>query len=163
MKQRVLAGLRRYACRCGRLRWGTGLSHYVLSQPSRLASSSIPQQNCSHRVNDVCNGSPSRIRMVRRISFGMTTRPRSSIRRTIPVAFIYISPLALFSFLLSAKMQKICGSKESQTNICTGQSLKFCREQGSFSPKYTGAVVKRRQLILIALRQGAALLTLISR
>lgn len=39
--------------------------------------------------NVVCNGSPSRIRMVRRISLGITIRPRSSIRRTIPVAFIY--------------------------------------------------------------------------
>ena len=40
-------------------------------------------------VNVVCAGSPSRIRIVRRISFGITTRPRSSIRLTIPVAFIY--------------------------------------------------------------------------
>ena len=40
-------------------------------------------------VNVVCSGSPSRIRIVRRISFGITTRPRSSIRLTIPVAFIY--------------------------------------------------------------------------
>lgn len=42
-------------------------------------------------VHVVSNGSPSRIRMVRRISFGITTRPRSSIRRTIPVAFIKAS------------------------------------------------------------------------
>ena len=41
------------------------------------------------RANVINNGSPSRIRMVRRISLGMTTRPRSSIRRTIPVAFIF--------------------------------------------------------------------------
>ena len=41
------------------------------------------------RANVINNGSPSRIRMVRRISLGMTTRPRSSIRLTIPVAFIY--------------------------------------------------------------------------
>ena len=44
------------------------------------------------RVKVINNGSPSRMRMVRRISFGMTTRPRSSIRRTIPVAFISIQP-----------------------------------------------------------------------
>ena len=43
-------------------------------------------------VNDVSDGSPSRIRIVLRISFGMTTRPRSSIRLTIPVAFIVDSP-----------------------------------------------------------------------
>lgn len=40
-------------------------------------------------VNVISNGSPSRIRIVRRISLGITTRPRSSMRRTIPVAFIY--------------------------------------------------------------------------
>ncbi len=34
------------------------------------------------------DGSPSRIRIVRRISLGMTTLPRSSIRLTIPVAFM---------------------------------------------------------------------------
>ena len=44
------------------------------------------------RANVINNGSPSRIRMVRRISFGMTTRPRSSMRRTMPVAFIYEIP-----------------------------------------------------------------------
>ena len=38
----------------------------------------------------ISSGSPSRIRIVLRISFGITTRPRSSILRTIPVAFIYI-------------------------------------------------------------------------
>ena len=56
------------------------------------------------RANVICNGSPSRIRMVRRISLGMTTRPRSSIRRTIPVAFIYeIPPVkANFTSVVSA-------------------------------------------------------------
>ena len=44
----------------------------------------------------VSSGSPSRIRIVRRISFGMTILPRSSIRLTIPVAFIiYNNLLAL--------------------------------------------------------------------
>ena len=56
--------------------------------PFRLAKSSIAAQNLSHGANVICNGSPSRIRIVRRISLGMTTRPRSSMRRTIPVAFI---------------------------------------------------------------------------
>jgi len=33
---------------------------------------------------------------VRRISFGITTRPKSSIRRTIPVAFISVkTPLSV--------------------------------------------------------------------
>ena len=61
--------------------------HHVQLQPVRFARSSIPKQNRSHCVNVVNDGSPSRMRMVRRISLGMTTRPRSSIRRTIPVAF----------------------------------------------------------------------------
>ena len=63
------------------------------SHPFRLAKSSIAKQNVSHGVNDVCNGSPSRIRRVLLISFGMTILPRSSTRRTMPVAFII-----LFSF-----------------------------------------------------------------
>ena len=51
------------------------------------------------------SGSPSRIRIVRRISFGMTIRPRSSIRLTIPVAFIYIKSPCIYRFvmLVSAK------------------------------------------------------------
>ena len=51
----------------------------------------IAYKNRVTGVNDVSVGSPSRIRMVLLISFGMTTRPRSSIRLTIPVAFIYFS------------------------------------------------------------------------
>ena len=61
--------------------------------PRRLAKSNIEKQNFSHRVNDVCNGSPSRMRRGLLISFGMTILPRSSTRRTMPVAFII-----LFSF-----------------------------------------------------------------
>ena len=49
----------------------------------------IAIQNLSKGVNVVCSGSPSRMRKVRLISFGITTLPRSSIRLTIPVAFIY--------------------------------------------------------------------------
>ena len=47
--------------------------------PRRLAKSNIEKQNFSHRVNDVCNGSPSRMRRVLLISFGMTILPRSSL------------------------------------------------------------------------------------
>ena len=53
-------------------------------------------QNFISCVNDVSDGSPSRIRIVRRISFGITTRPRSSIRLTIPVAFILLPPQIIF-------------------------------------------------------------------
>ena len=45
-------------------------------------------------------GVPSLILNVRRISFGITTLPRSSMRRTIPVAFIYVMFLLLFFIYL---------------------------------------------------------------
>ena len=66
--------------------------------PCRFAKSSIAKQNRSHRVNVVCDGSPSRIRMVRRISLGITTLPRSSIRLTMPVAFIFNILLCFWIF-----------------------------------------------------------------
>lgn len=54
--------------------------------PLRPLSSVIARQKTSNTFPVVCNGSPSRIRNVRRISLGMTTLPSSSILRTIPVA-----------------------------------------------------------------------------
>ena len=67
------------------------LRHYVQSSAHLFDRSSMAKQNLSHRANVICDGSPSRIRRVRRISFGMTIRPRSSMRLTMPVAFIYCS------------------------------------------------------------------------
>ena len=64
------------------------IRHYVQFYPILFDKSIIPKQNRFHRSNIVCDGSPSRMRMVRRISLGITTRPRSSMRRTIPVAFM---------------------------------------------------------------------------
>ena len=62
----------------------------------------IAQQNLSLGVNVICEGSPSRILRVLRISLGITILPKSSTRRTIPVAFIvYLSP-----FLYSEMCQK---------------------------------------------------------
>ena len=52
--------------------------HYVQSIQHLFDRSSMAKQNCSHRANVICDGSPSRIFRVRRISLGMTTRPRSS-------------------------------------------------------------------------------------
>lgn len=49
-------------------------------------------------ANVIYDGSPSRILIVRRISFGITILPKSSILRTIPVAFIYLPP-RLFSVM----------------------------------------------------------------
>ena len=78
--------------------------------PHLLDRSSMAKQNLSHRANVICDGSPSRIRMVRRISLGITTRPRSSMRRTIPVAFIYKFPpvKADFSLVVSAAAGVLC-------------------------------------------------------
>ena len=55
--------------------------------PILCPSFRTPSIKISSFVNVISSGSPSRIRMVRRISLGITTRPRSSMRRTIPVAF----------------------------------------------------------------------------
>ena len=67
----------------------------------------IARLNCSSDVNVVHEGSPSRMRRVRLISFGITIRPRSSTLLTMPVAFIYFTP-----FLYSKnvpKTQYLCG------------------------------------------------------
>jgi len=62
--------------------------------PALSAKFCIAQQNWSVGVNVVCKGSPSRIFKVLRISLGITILPKSSPRRTMPVAFInLLSPL----------------------------------------------------------------------
>ena len=61
-------------------------------QPILLCKSNIAKANLCHCFNVVSDGSPSRMRSVLLISFGITTRPKSSIRLTIPVAFISKSP-----------------------------------------------------------------------
>lgn len=48
--------------------------------PIRFANLNIPRQYRLNFVSVICNGSPSRIRIVRRISFGITTLPKSSPR-----------------------------------------------------------------------------------
>ena len=58
-------------------------------------------------VNEFSDGSPSRIRIVLRISFGITTLPRSSIRLTIPVAFIKI-----FDYVLNVNYVEHCTDKD---------------------------------------------------
>ncbi len=67
--------------------------YYVFAHRSKVPQSrllsAIMESQKAVCVNDVNNGSPSRILIVRLISFGMTTLPRSSILLTIPVAFIY--------------------------------------------------------------------------
>ena len=55
------------------------------------------QANLSLAANVVNSGSPSRILRVLRISFGMTILPKSSTRRTMPVAFIFLPLLVVIS------------------------------------------------------------------
>ena len=71
--------------------------HSVIILCARLC---IAQQNLSIGVNVVSRGSPSRMRSVRRISLGITIRPKSSTLLTIPVAFIYLSPFLVGTPLL---------------------------------------------------------------
>ena len=70
------------------------------SKDSAITQKSAKRADKVFTVNVIRDGSPSRIRMVRRISFGMTTLPRSSMRRTIPVAFIYAKISLLYKFVL---------------------------------------------------------------
>ena len=72
---------------------------YMYSQmPLRLAKSNMEKQYFCQFSNVVCEGSPSRILIVLRNSFGITTLPRSSMRRTIPVAFIFKNLLLNLAF-----------------------------------------------------------------
>ena len=66
----------------------------------------IAIQNLSKGVNVVSSGSPSRIRIVLLISFGITTRPRSSILLTIPVAFIFTKISLLYKFVLLVSVKQ---------------------------------------------------------
>ena len=110
--------------------------------PRRLAKSNIEKQYFSHRVNDVCNGSPSRIRRVLRISLGMTIRPRSSTRRTMPVAFILV-PL-----LVVIPRASVCGNMGimRRSRLNTGFPL--------YSPviRRKGKLTMYRNKILLAIR-----------
>lgn len=96
--------------------------YYVCSRSIRLMKLLMLIKNLSDRVSVVRSGSPSRIRIVLRISFGITTRPRSSIRRTIPVAFIYsFNPFLAFVFdhHADAKRRRIFRLLRPVCVICT--------------------------------------------
>ncbi len=58
--------------------------------------------NNEHKLQQY-NYKPCRILMVRRISLGMTTLPRSSMRLTIPVAFILFPPIFRFVGIVCAE------------------------------------------------------------
>ena len=73
----------------------------------------------SELVN-ISRGSPSRILIVLRISLGMTTRPKSSILLTIPVAFILQS--SFLSFRIKTALQIL------KQQICQYSALIFFAE-----------------------------------
>jgi len=94
-------------------RRGHVFRHSSQFKPILFDRSSIAKINLFSNVNVVCDGSPSRILMVLLISLGITTRPRSSILLTIPVAFIYIKSPCIYRFvmLVSAKEGDLyCGT-----------------------------------------------------
>ena len=72
------------------------VNNYVISIPTRFSNRNMASQKRSVGVNVICDGSPSRMRIVLLISLGITTRPRSSILLTIPVAFIIYINLLVF-------------------------------------------------------------------
>ena len=86
--------------------------------PRRLARSRREKQKASDGVHDFCDGSPSRMRRVRRISLGMTTRPKSSMRRTMPVAFIVSSPAFKISCLAAKIRRFLTGLSLRPISIC---------------------------------------------
>ena len=91
------------------------LRHYVQSIPHLFDRSSMAKLNLSHRANVICDGSPSRIRSVRRISLGITTRPRSSILLTIPVAFMVASSNTVS--ICSVWLQSYCLQRKEKYSV----------------------------------------------
>ena len=96
----------------------TTFRHYVPFQRFLFDRSSIAKLKICHGVNVVCDGSPSRMRRVLLISLGMTIRPRSSTRRTMPVAFIYI-------YLLILQITMLVSVKQGDLFVQNTQSSKF--------------------------------------
>ena len=81
--------------------------------PITLVQSAANRLDKVFHANVINDGSLSRICRVRRISLGMTTRPRSSIRRTIPVAFIRFPPAC---FNTPSGFLRCCGVRQAVRN-----------------------------------------------
>ena len=102
--------------------------------PIRCSSIFIAHKYLSVTVNVFSSGSPSLMRRVLLISFGMTILPRSSTLRTIPVAFIFSSP---YSILLPNN--PCCGARHLPWHEClrhlpttaTRSARFFCHRQRS--------------------------------
>ena len=87
----------------------------------------IAQQNLSISVNVVCDGSPSLMRRVLLISFGITILPKSSTLLTMPVAFIYLSPFTI----LYGTTERPCHSERSSRRL-RSRRIRAHGENGSF-------------------------------
>ena len=118
-------------------------------------------------VNVVSDGSPSLIRRVRLISLGMTMRPRSSTRLTMPVAFIYLSPLQMlqapkaplckggwqkslisdWGIVFIDTLQSLRHGLRRATSLCTREAF---RPYNNFT-NYDAIICKRQDIILTAL------------
>ena len=103
--------------------WEGFFCHFSQFNPILFDKSSIAKINRLSTVNDVSVGSPSRIRIVRLISFGITTLPRSSIRLTIPVAFITVPFIIVFAqvflaIILFAVNENLYGFFYEEKRIC---------------------------------------------
>ena len=86
------------------------LPHIPQQTYSALQWANIFQNDLSFPVCKISSGVPSLIRSVFRISFGITTLPRSSILRTIPVAFIFLNSSCIFCLSYVNVMSTICFS-----------------------------------------------------
>ena len=82
--------------------------NYASLTPIRSEKFSMAKQKRSNGVNPIRDGSPSRILKVRRISLGMTTRPSSSIRLTMPVALTVVRASLLSSAIGFPWKRELC-------------------------------------------------------
>ena len=121
--------------------------HSAQRIPIRSPNFRTPSIKISSFVNVISSGSPSRMRMVRRISLGITTRPRSSMRLTMPVAFtVSFSFLFLVLPLVFAKRGEICknrfqigdGMAEKSEGAKPSQSVSWVFAGGSLPLTGTG-------------------------
>ena len=96
----------------GRPRFLASTSAYTpASSPSSTSGEYFLNTTCPSAAVKISSASPWRMRWVRLISLGMTTRPSSSILRTIPVAFIGVpSCPSIFCtiYLLYGKCGGLC-------------------------------------------------------
>ena len=120
---------------------------YVPSQRFLFDRSSIAKLKISHRVNDVNNGSPSRMRSVLRISLGITILPRSSTRRTIPVAFISFLSLCPVSNGIVCRNWRIMRFKSFDSSTQSQSRFPHRIQSQNMHPDHSHGIANSRNLI----------------